>query len=278
MIIHDKIIKIEDAVKVGKTFQYNWFRGHSSQYRDLTPRVFRHDFYSDVHNSFSPETESQIIKEFKRISPSLQINLPDDDNHLDWLILMQHFGTPTRLLDWSENILVALFFAVIDDPDNDGELWTIYPQELNGLSGIPGFPLSNHRYIKYLAGLPMASNPEKLKDHFEIDIVLKFPLAFFPSLKFPRMTSQQSVFTLHPEPIATNEITSVLTDKKHLFRYTIPKIAKQNLINELNCFGICFKNLFMDLDNLSKDIINKYKNPMWSLWGQPDPPNFNSPL
>lgn len=128
------------------------------------------------------------------------MRLPNEDNHLNWLILMQHFGTPTRLLDWSENILVALFFAVIDDPDKDGELWTMFPQELNKLSGIPGYPLSNHRYIKYLAGAPMAANPEKFKERLEIDKMSQFPLAFFPSLKFPRMTSQQSVFTLHPEP------------------------------------------------------------------------------
>ncbi len=47
------------------------------------------------------------------------------DHNLDWLALMQHYGLPTRLLDWSTNMLVGLYFAVNKDEDIDGSLYVL---------------------------------------------------------------------------------------------------------------------------------------------------------
>lgn len=273
-----RICKIEDAVKVGKTFKYNWYRGHSRAYNNLKPRIFRDEFYSQGHQAISPDTEFQFVYDFKRIAPALYSALPANDNNLEWLILMQHFETPTRLLDWSESILVALFFAVIDNPSEDGELWSIYPQELNKLSEIDGYPQQSHKYLKYLSDAPLIENKVKLKESLEITTPPNLPLAFYPTLKFSRMNTQQSAFTIHPVPSEENDIISKLTNDKHLSRYIIPKETKSNIIEELNCLGVSYRTLFMDLDNLSKDLIRRYQNPAWSCWGQPDQPNFNSIL
>lgn len=272
-----KIYKVEDAIKVGKTYKYNWYRGHSSTYNSLQPRIFREEFFSQEHKVMASDTEFQFVYDFKRIAPSLSSDLPSQKSNLEWLILMQHFGTPTRLLDWSESILVALFFAVIDKPNEDGELWSIFPQELNKLSGIEGYPQQNHSYLKYLAKDALTDNKKKLKEDLGIAEAPNFPLGFYPTLKFPRMNAQQSVFTIHPEPLNDKDIVSILVNNnKHLYRYIIPGKAKTNIIEELNSLGVCFRTLFVDLDNLSKDLIRKYKNPAWGCWGQPDHPNFNS--
>ena len=272
-----KICKIEDAIKVGKTFKYNWYRGHSSTFNSLQPRIFREEFFSQGHKALAPDTEFQFVYDFKRIAPSLSSDLPGQKSNLEWLILMQHYGTPTRLLDWSESILVALFFAVNDKPNDDGELWSIFPQELNKLSRIEGYPQQNHSYLKYLSEDPLTDDKNKLKEDLGIAEAPNFPIGFYPTLRYPRMNAQHSVFTIHPEPLVEKDIVSILkNNERHLYRYIIPEEAKLNILEELNSLGICYRTLFVDLDNLSKDLIRKYKNPAWSCWGQPDQPNFNS--
>ncbi|HYH80528.1 MAG TPA: FRG domain-containing protein [Longimicrobium sp.] len=103
-----------------------WYRGQSRQW-PLAPSVFRE--YGGRHYN-----ESSLIYHFQARSPDFRLS---HVSTFEWLCLMQHYATPTRLLDWTESVLVALYFAVERDPEDDGELYVLNTPLLNALSDVP---------------------------------------------------------------------------------------------------------------------------------------------
>lgn len=257
---------LEKIIKVGLESRTNWFRGHSETYGSLMPKVFREEYYSYWHRAFSSTNiEAHILEEFKRVSPSITDNLPGKSENLDWLILMQHYGVPTRLLDWSESILVAAFFIVEDKHDVDGELWKLMPEKLNEKTfKKSGFPLiNNNNVLNYLVSEPLHVDPPRLAQELEIQSPV-LPIAFRPRLSFDRITAQSGAFTIHPFPTEANYITTILKDSKHLTKYIIPKNAKPYILGDLEALGINNRSLFSTLDYLSKDLCRKYQNILWN--------------
>ncbi len=256
-----KLETIKQDIELGTTLSLSWFRGHSKTYNELTPGVFRPKI---TRLELSPlpfigrqNVEFSIIEEFKRRAPSLQSYLPEFRDHLSWLFLMQHHSAPTRLLDWTESILVELYFVVNRDSNDDGEIWALYPQKLNELSDIPGTPTRNNRILKFLASEPMHSAPENLAKDLEIEIP-QYPLAIQAQMNFPRITNQLGTFTIHPKPKQGFTLPEILKDEKHLVRYTIPSGCKKKLRRDLTALGVTRVTLFPNLDSLSETIIEEH--------------------
>lgn len=101
-----------------------WFRGHSDVDYCLEPSIFRK---KDSHNIYD---ENSIFVHAKLRLANYRKTCVDD---FDWLCLMQHYEVPTRILDWSESAIIALYFAVREDDkkEKDGELIVLNARELN---------------------------------------------------------------------------------------------------------------------------------------------------
>ena len=268
-----EITKIKEAIKIGTTLTENWFRGQPKTYGNLKPRIFREDYKNEPFLKVRPEPEIFSIERFKQVAPSLYSNVPGKEDDLEWLILMQHHGAPTRLLDWTENILIALYFAVKDFPEDDGEIWTLFPLALNSKYGFWGMPISNNVFLQYLVKevYYVKDKKKELAKSLKLSNILKYPLAFYPTLNFIRMIVQSSAFTIHPIPEGDNQIQDILGDKKNLARYIIPAKFKTILFKDLNSLGIKHYRLFPNLDSLSQDIISELKKVAYS---PPEPPEF----
>ncbi len=146
---------------------------------------------------------------------------------LEWLALAQHFGIPTRLLDWTENILVATWFAVekagAKDNGADAAIWIT--------KGVP------------------ALDSDNTGDPFEI----KAPGVYRPAHISPRISAQASVLMLCPTP--TKEVKLNFTHK-----VTIARGIEFTIKKRLNACGVNRRLLFPDLAGLAEHLAWLHKN------------------
>jgi FRG domain len=74
-----------------------------------------------------PEIEQRALSHFRANAAAYLGWVPADDDVIDWLVLMQHYGCPTRLLDWTESPFVGVYFAYSGMTDKQGTpaaLWS----------------------------------------------------------------------------------------------------------------------------------------------------------
>src|SRR6185436_18889350 len=111
-----------------------WFRGQAEIGLQLEPHVFR-----EIRIKGSKRSKAKVIHyDETNLFEHLKLRVPSYQqtyrSAFDWLCLMQHYSLPTRLLDWSESILAALYFAVREKPEEDGEIIVLNARRLNGIT------------------------------------------------------------------------------------------------------------------------------------------------
>jgi hypothetical protein len=218
------------------------WRGHANANWAVRPHVFRRD---PAHPEVPKYDECALIGHFRARAPTRShVPCPLANDHFGWLFLAQHYGLPTRLLDWTENPLVAFYFAVASEEQTDGCTWALWSKGLNTFFGVPsGLVQINDPHVAELAKPAFDSSVKGEQvilaiDGQEIDI---------------RMLVQIGRFTLHTYHTAMENLPE---SRSWLRRYVIPKEHKTKLRNQLAAMGIKRSNLFPDLAHLAEELRN----------------------
>jgi hypothetical protein len=147
---------------------------------------------------------------------------------LEWLALAQHHKLPTRLLDWSTNPLVGLYFAVEEDVEKIADVWCL------------GFPSTNNC-------LPESSYLARRRNLKNTNLI------YFPKHISPRFTTQSGCFTIHTSATPLNEEED-LTNFLAFVRIRLKSADKRRILNELFNLGIHRGFVYPDLDGIAQRI------------------------
>lgn len=221
----DFLLHIEDTELTG--YDINLFRGQSSN-QPLLPSICR-----DIPKTNTTETEIRMLEDFKRRSALLITKKIQTD--WEWLVYAQHFGLKTRLLDWTSNPLVALWFACQSE-----------------------YAMKQNSYLYILScDDKMRFDLSKNQSPFEITStkILR------PTLNNERIVAQAGWFTAHRYSKTDNQFVSLennLNLKNYLTEIEIPAQLKKELLRKLSMFGVNNQTIFPDVNGLSLHLNWKY--------------------
>jgi hypothetical protein len=225
-----------------------WFRGQSHADWKLVPKLYRPSSFTRSIRII----EDEIRQEFIIRAPSLTSDKPQ--NTWEWYFMMQHSGAPTRLLDWTEGALLALYFAVRDNNRaSSASVWVIDPWWLNKrVTGerevvAPGATvgMSTTDAARYEPWLP---------DRYDSTAKLpELPVAVYPTHTARRISTQRSCFTVHGSEESGLERLAV-ENSSRLVKIVIPVNQVQIIAEQLTLCGIDEVTIFPDPDGLGRSL------------------------
>jgi len=261
-----------DAVDVAFEMTGWLFRGEMDTSLPLTNSLER--MAKDYNHPADrlPKTEHTLIELFQRQAHHYISNPPLKKDLVEWLSIMQHYGAPTRLLDFTESFYVAAFFA-LEDAKQDAVIWAFHSYQITR-NYLHEFNLSDKRPFEEFARWKVQDSFDKDKENGVIPVR--------PWRLNQRMILQQGWFLcplgkdisfeknlcntlgLHSEKLPEktilydkDELRERIKKNTHpviLIKFIIPRSFRMDAIADLRSMNITAATLFPGLDGFARSL------------------------
>lgn len=226
-----------------------WFRGVKSSTFSLDPSITR---------GLGAQAEIVYLSKFRSLAYPYLGEVPyfpfseNRDSYWGWLFMMQHYGVPTRLLDWSREALVALLFAVDlelteEEEGNDPAVWLLNPVELN-----KAFHFYDFLKPGYIPNVTEPAFNELFGPNAENENV-KAAAAIGP-LNNPRIIKQAGTFTVYPKTKVTIPLNKLPDASNYLYKVIIDREARVSINEQVRHYGLTQNDLFPEISRVAAEI------------------------
>lgn len=221
-----------------------WFRGVTDSNYKLVPAIYRESVWK-----YDPQDSLNIANYFIHKAKGLLNNF-SNLGKWEWYQTMQHYGLPTRLLDWTEGALIGLFFACKNDGIKTNPcVWIINPYDLNRI-------VTGGEFVYFSDAMTRDDNDNIIVDNYLYDVydLKEYPIAISPPYVNERMVAQKSCFTVHGKK--TDGLEEIFRNNPdfEIIQLRISK-SKVGIIKKQLCkMGITEGTLFPDLEGLTIEL------------------------
>ncbi len=264
-------LAIVDSFKGGR--ERAWYRGQSNTKYQLEPSLFRHKKQvvdpqdADLPRTLVPDDyitpdDLGTLPHFKKYYQLMNSGW-EEYSEIDYLYLMQHYGIPTRLLDFSKDPLIALFFSVCKTKDGK--------QPVDKTKDRIAEELSQSHVLEDLGSSvfvidPIYTNwesfPGKKKTKEVVDLSkykfsslknLEFPVSVETTITNSRISAQSGVFLYFGSKVHPYDFYTIFN--KRTLKILIPNYCREEIKKELNqYYGISYATVYPDIEGLTLDM------------------------
>ena len=210
-------------------------RGQSNVKYDLLPGALRLDENNNL--KYTRQSIAYFLNEFK-VNSHNYIDIPwDIKNDYEWMVYAQHYGIPTRLLDFTNSHIISLMFAVEKafEEEIDGVVWFLNPMKLNNTN-------CNRSEIITLSG----REASRLDDY-------NGPIAIQGRKLNKRINAQNGVFVYFQD--RSLPLNKSISDESILRKVIIKGESKKDILVSLYSMGIGMAQIYPELSSVAKDIL-----------------------